>query len=110
MIFNAAVLIGLGIYGYVISGSPTSFISVGVGAILLILAFPVKNENHIAAHIAVGLTGLSTITFFVTGIMRHNYIIIIMAVVTLIAFLFYISDFMKRKKEREANSKSTGNL
>ena len=104
MISNAVILIGLGIYGYIISGSPTSFISVAVGAVLLILSFPVKKDNHIAAHIAVGLTGLSAIAFFVTGFIRSNYIIIIMAVITLISFILYIFDFLRRKKERESLS------
>ncbi len=104
MIFNSIILIGLGIYGYVISGSPTSFISVAIGAVLLILAFPVRKDNHVAAHIAVGLTGLSMIIFFVVGFLRSNNIILVMAVVTLISFIFYISDFLRRKKERESNS------
>lgn len=104
MIFNAVILIGLGFYGYIISGSPTSFISVAIGACLLILSFPVRNENHVAAHIAVGLTGISVIVFFIVGFIRGNYVIIIMAVVTLIAFVFYISDFLKRKKERGMNN------
>ncbi|MGV8019358.1 MAG: hypothetical protein AB2L26_14420 [Ignavibacteria bacterium] len=104
MIFNAVILIGLGFYGYIISSSPTSFISVAIGAVLLILSFPVRNDNHVAAHIAVGLTGLSVVVFFIVGFLRGNNIILIMAVVTLIAFIFYISDFLKRKKERESNN------
>jgi preprotein translocase subunit SecE len=36
--------------------------------------------------------------------MRGNVIIIVMGAVTLLAFIFYIADFMKRKKEREANN------
>lgn len=104
MIFNSIILIGLGIYGYIVSGSPTSFISVAVGAVLLILAFPVRKENHIAAHIAVGITGISMISFFIVGFMRSNNIILIMAVVTLISFIFYISDFLRRKKEREGSN------
>lgn len=104
MIFNSIILIGLGIYGYIVSGSPTSFISVAVGAVLIILAFPVRKENHIAAHIAVGITGISMISFFIVGFMRSNNIILIMAVVTLISFIFYISDFLRRKKEREKSN------
>ena len=105
MIFNAVVLICLGVYGYTLPPhSPTALIAPGIGVILLVLAFPVKKENSIAAHIAVGLTGLSFGMFIVVGIMRGNSIIIIMAVVTLISLIFYISDFMKRKREREEKS------
>jgi hypothetical protein len=64
----------------------------------------VKKDNSLAAHIGVGLTGISTIMFFVVGAMRGNTIIIVMAVVSLICLIFYISDFIKRKKEREANA------
>jgi Ca2+/Na+ antiporter len=102
MIFNAIVLIALGIYGYTIPPhSPTALIAPGIGIVLLILSFPVKRENSVAAHIAVGLTGLSFLMFIVVGIMRMNTIIILMGVITLIALVFYISDFIKRKAERE---------
>jgi hypothetical protein len=104
MTFNASVLIALGVFGYVTSGSPTALIAPAVGIILLALAIPVKKENSVAAHIGVGLTGLTTIIFFVVGIIRGNSIIILMAVVTLIALIFYVSDFIKRKREREANT------
>jgi len=103
MIFNAIILIALGVYGYIISGSPTALIAPAIGIVLLGLSFPVKNDNHIAAHIGFGLTALSTIVFFVIGSMRGNYIIIIMAVVSLIATIFYFTDFLRRKRERENN-------
>jgi Ca2+/Na+ antiporter len=104
MTFNALVLIALGVFGYVTSGSPTALIAPAIGIILLALAIPVKKDNSVAAHIGVGLTGLTTIMFFVVGAMRGNVIIILMGAVTLLAFIFYIADFMKRKKEREANN------
>ena len=105
MLANAFVLIALGVYGYFISGSPTALIAPGIGLMLTALAFPVKNENKSAAHIAVGLTLIAAIMFFVTGIMRNNLIIIVMAVFTLFAFIMYIMDFMRRTKEREDASK-----
>jgi len=104
MTFNAMVLIALGVFGYVTSGSPTALIAPAVGIVLLALVIPVKKENSVAAHIGVGLTGLATIAFFIVGAMRGNIIIVLMAVVTLIAFVFYVLDFMRRKKEREANA------
>ena len=105
MIFNAIVLIALGIYGYTLPpNSPTALIAPGIGVVLLILAFPVKKENSVAAHIGAGLTALSFLTFSVVGILRLNTIIILMAVVTLMALVFYISDFIRRKAEREKNN------
>lgn len=100
MIANAVVLIALGVYGYFISGSPTALIAPGIGVILLVLAFPTKNDNKTAAHVAVALTLVSVIMFFITGFLRGNVIVLIMAVFTLIALLMYIMDFMRRKKNR----------
>jgi hypothetical protein len=102
MIFNAVILVALGIYGYTIPPhSPTALIAPGIGLILLILAFPVKKENSIASHIGVGLTGISFLLFIIVGVLRMNSIIILMAVVTLLAMVFYVSDFMRRKAVRE---------
>ena len=104
MIINALVLIALGVYGYISSGSPTALIAPAIGLILFGLAFPVKNENKTAAHIAVGLTMLAAIMFFVTGFLRGNMIVLVMAVITLIALIMYMMDFMRRKQERSKNS------
>ncbi|MEO6694425.1 MAG: hypothetical protein ABIY50_12620 [Ignavibacteria bacterium] len=103
MIGNAVVLIGLGIYGYMISGSGTALIAPGIGVMLLLLSFPVKNENKTAAHIAVALTLVAAIMFFVIGFMRGNVIILIMAVFTIFALYMYAMDFVRRKKERESS-------
>lgn len=102
LIFNALVLIGLGVYGYITSGSATALIAPGIGVILFALSFPVKKENATAAHIAAGLTLISAVTFFVIGFRRSNTIVIVMAVVTLICLLLLVMDFMKRKKARES--------
>ena len=101
---NALVLIVLGVYGYFSSGSPTALIAPSIGVILLLLSFPVKNDNKTAAHVAVILTLISVFTFFFIGIKRGNVIVLLMAVVTLVALIFYIKDFINRKKEREQNS------
>jgi len=101
MIANAVMLIVIGLYGFFSKGSPTALIAPGIGLILLVLAFPIKNENKTAAHIGVGLTFVSAIMFFVTGFLRSNTLVLIMAVFTLFAFILYLMDFLKRKKERE---------
>ncbi len=107
MLANAFVLIILGVYGFFISGSPTALIAPGIGIMLIILAFPTKNENKTAAHIAVGLTLVSTLMFFITGFLRGNLIILIMAVFTLLALFMYLMDFMKRKQQREQDGDTT---
>jgi len=76
MILNALVLIVIGVYGYVISGSGTALTAPGIGVVLLILSVPVKNENAAVTHIAVGLSALSVIIFFVTGFLRGNFLIL----------------------------------
>jgi uncharacterized membrane protein (UPF0136 family) len=101
MAANAGVLIILGIYGYFVSGSPTSLIATAIGVVLFLISLPVKNDNKTAAHIGVGLTLVTAIMFIVIGLRRSNLIILVMAIFTILALGFYIMDFMKRKKERE---------
>ncbi len=101
MLANALVLIVLGIYRYISSGSATALIAPAIGVILAALAFPVKNENKTAAHIAVGLTLISAIMFFVIGFKRDNMIVVVMAILTTLALFMYIMDFKRRKQERE---------
>lgn len=107
MLANAFVLIVLGVYGYFISGSPTALIAPAIGLMLVTLAFPVKNENKTAAHVAVALTLVAAIMFFITGFTRSNLIVIVMAIFTLFAFIMYIMDFMRRTQERENASKKS---
>lgn len=105
MIISGVILILLGLYGFLIpKGSYTSLISTFVGLIVFILAFPTKKENSVAAHIAIGLTILSSIAFYIVGFMRGNAIIIIMASVGSLSFIFYVFDFIVRKKQRAKSS------
>ena len=101
MMLNGIVLIILGVYGYFISSSPTALISAAIGLILLILSFPVRKENSIAAHLGTVLTFIAAITFFIVGFLRSNTLIIVMAIITLFSLIFYIFDFFQRKKSRK---------
>lgn len=98
MFANASLLIVLGVAGYFMSGSPTAFIGTGVGIILAALAIPTMKENAVAAHIAVALTLIAGITFSVVGFKRSNTLVIIMAADCLVSFVFYVVNFIKRKK------------
>lgn len=102
---NAIVLVVLGVYGYFLSGSPTAFIAPAIGVVLFLLSLSVKKDNKTAAHIGVGLTLISVIMFIVIGLRRQNLIVLVMAVFTLLALVFYVMDFLKRKKEREGTAK-----
>ena len=55
-LLNSIVLIGVGLWGYFETSSPTAFIPVGFGVVLLLLNGGVKKENKVIAHIAVVLT------------------------------------------------------
>ena len=76
MIINAVILIILGGIGFIMSGSPTALIADGAGLILLILAIPTKNGNHIAAHIAVVFTLLTAISFIIVGIRKRAVVVV----------------------------------
>ncbi len=110
MITNAIILIILGVVSYVIASpahrSMTAFIAPAVGIVLLVLTIPVSKQDPLGTHIAVSFTGIVFIVFIITGIVRNNAWVIVMAVITLIALLFYINDFLKRKKEREVAKKT----
>ena len=107
MIANAIVLIALGTGGYFAAEtkSMTAFIGPAIGIILLVLAIPTKRENAVAAHIAVGITGIAAAVILYRGINSGNALILIMGVVTVTAFMFYIANFFIRKKVREVEKK-----
>lgn len=102
MAINAIILIALGVYGYITSGSPTALIAPGIGIILLAMVFPVKNENHKVAHIAVALTLIAAITFIIVGIRRENPMVIGMGIITFVCFDLYVLNFILRKKNKQA--------
>ena len=99
MIFNAIVLIIIGAYGYVISGSLTALIAPAIGVLLILLAIPVKGGKDAAAIVGSVITGVATVMFFIVGFIRGNSLIIIMAVVSLAAVMFYVSNFAKQKSQ-----------
>lgn len=106
LIINSLILIILGIYGYV-SARPeakslTAFIGPGMGVVLLFFYPSVKKQNSLGTHIMVTLTLLTAIVFLAVGIIRGNLLIVLMAVSSFIAMIVYVSDFIRRKKEREA--------
>lgn len=105
MLLNGLILLLLSLIPYLMAEpdhrSPTAFIGVGIGILLIILSFPTKNENHITAHIGVVLTLLAAIAFFIVGIKRGNTYVVIMAVTSTISLILFVLGFMKRKRERE---------
>jgi len=103
LLFNGLVLIILGTIGYFMSDvkSMTAFIGPIIGLILVILSFPTKNNNKVAAHIGVVLTLIAVVAFLIVGIKRSNTYVIVMAISSLLSLIALIAGFMRRKKERE---------
>ena len=68
MVFNGIVLIVLGIYGFIISGSPTALIAPAIGILLLVLSFEVRKGKLTSIKWGAVLTGIITVLFFVIGL------------------------------------------
>ncbi|NET36564.1 MAG: hypothetical protein F6K19_31815 [Cyanothece sp. SIO1E1] len=108
---NAAVLIVLGLWGYLGSEtpSPTALIPVGFGVIFALATPPFKKENKVVAHIIVLLTLLIIIALFMPlrGALGRGDTIAaarvgIMIATSIVAMVIYIKSFIDARKAREA--------
>ena len=108
-VLNAVVLIGMSLWGYLSSESPsaTALIPVAFGIILLILSNGVKKENKIVAHVAVVLTLLILISLFKplsAALGRSDNMammrLAVMIVTSLIAMIYFIKSFIDARKAR----------
>lgn len=110
-LLNAVVLIGMGLWGYFGSASPskTALIPVVAGVIFLALNNGVKAENKVIAHVAVVLTLLIALSLFMPfkgamgrgdtmGMVRVGAMIL----TGLIALGSFIKSFIDARKAREA--------
>ena len=112
-LLNAATLIVMGLWGYFGSDSPspTAFIPVVAGIILILLNNGVKNENKVIAHVAVVLTLLLILALimpFKGSISRGDTLgtvrTAIMIITGIIAMVAFIGSFRAARKAREASS------
>lgn len=108
---NAAVLIILGLWGYLASEtpSPTALIPVGFGVIFALATPPFKKENKVVAHIIVLLTLLIIIALFMPlrGALGRGDTLAavrvgIMIATSVVAMVIYIKSFIDARKAREA--------
>ncbi len=108
---NAAVLIILGLWGYLGSETPsaTALIPVGFGVIFALATPPFKKENKVVAHIIVLLTLLIIIALFMPlrGALGRGDTIAaarvgIMIATSIVAMVIYIKSFIDARKAREA--------
>jgi hypothetical protein len=112
-LINAICLVGLSLWGYLSSESPseTALIPTGVGAALLIMYPWVKKENKVVAHIAVLLTLLilgGLVKPLTGAISRADNMAIlrisIMAGTTILALAMFVKSFIDARKKRAQSS------
>lgn len=106
---NSVVLIGLGLWGYLGSDTPskTALIPVVFGVVILSLYKGVKKEDKIVAHIAVLLTLLilgGLVKPFIGALGRNDGMAImrvsVMLVSTVVALVFFIKSFIDVRRAR----------
>ncbi|MEE9369082.1 MAG: hypothetical protein V3V05_09505 [Pontiella sp.] len=112
-LINAVILIGFGLWAYFGSETPsnTALIPVIFGAVILSLYKGVKNENKIAAHIAVLLTLLILLGLVMPlkgALGRGDALSIIrvavMMISTVVALVAFIKNFIAVRRAREAKA------
>ena len=102
---NAILLISVGGWGYLESGSPTSLIPVVIGIILVLLNKGIKKQNKILAHIAVLVTllGFALIMPLMKALEdgRNDAIlrILIMLSSSVYAMVFFVRSFIQARKK-----------
>ena len=110
-LINAIALVGLGLWGYLSSDTPstTALIPVIIGVILLAVNQGVRKENKVIAHIAVVLTLVILLGLFMPmkgAIGRGDTMAIarvaIMIATTILAMVYFVRSFIAARKAREA--------
>ena len=111
-LLNAIILIGLGLWGYFGSQSPsmTALIPVIFGAIILAMNKGIKNENKVIAHVAVVLTLLILIGLIkpLSGAMDRGDTmatarVAVMILSTLVALGYFIKSFIDARRQKVEN-------
>jgi hypothetical protein len=112
-LINAALLVLMGIWGYISSGAVTALIPVVIGVILLVLNSGIKKENKVIAHIAVSLTLLilfGLLKPFITQITKVDMLGILrvglMMASTVWALVAFIKSFIAARKAKEASAEA----
>ena len=102
---NGIILVAIGFWGYLESGSLTSLIPVGIGALILVLNKGLRNNNKVIAHIAVLVTLLSFANIMpLRGALndgRSDAVlrIIIMLSSSVYAIVFFVRSFIQARKK-----------
>lgn len=106
-LLNAVVLVGMGMWGYLgsASPSPTALIPVVIGVILFVMTNFIRNHHKVVSHIAVVLTLLILVALIkpLTGAMGRGdnmatMRIGLMMLTSAIAFVAFIKSFIDARK------------
>lgn len=108
-LINAVTLVAMGLWGAIGATSPTAWIPVVGGVILLALNNGVKKENKVIAHIAVLLTLLLAIgllrpmmsAFGEGGTAVKQIRSVLMVGTTIFAMVYFVKSFIDARKARE---------
>lgn len=108
-LLNAIALIPMGFWGYLSTGSPTAFISVAFGVILVLFNGGLRKENKVIAHVAVVLTLL--VLFVYAGsllpkaLAADDTIKLIRTIIPIgtgvVAMVAFVKSFIAAKKARK---------
>ncbi|MEL6864652.1 MAG: hypothetical protein AAFP19_09540 [Bacteroidota bacterium] len=108
-LLNAAVLILMGLWGYMETNSGTAFIPVGFGVVLALCTPGVRSENKIVAHVAVLLTLLMLLALLGMRLPKALpkggaglYRTLAMILTSVLAMVAFIRSFIAARKAREA--------
>ena len=111
-LINAIILVSFSLWGYFSSETPsaTALIPTAFGMLLVLLNKGVKNENKLAAHLAVLLTLLvifGLIKPLLGSVERKDYPAIIrvniMLLSSILAMVYFIKSFIETRKKRAAS-------
>lgn len=110
-LLNACTLVLMGGWGYFATNSPTSFVPIVIGIVLLSLTNGVKNGNKAIAHVAVILTLLGLIGLAMKPLMgalnsddlMKKIRVISMVSTSVIAIIYFVKSFIDAAKARRAN-------
>ncbi|QBG46144.1 hypothetical protein EGM51_01475 [Verrucomicrobia bacterium S94] len=112
-LINALVLIAFGLWAYFGSEtpSPTAFIPVGFGVVILALYKGVKKENKMVAHIAVLLTLVILIALIkplTAALGRHDSVavvrVVVMMLTSALSMFFFVKSFVDVRRARAAKA------
>jgi len=106
-LLNAITLIGMGFWGYKVSGSNTALIPLAFGVILLVLTNSLRNHNKAVAHVAVVLTLLILIALVGMRLPKSLdaggpglYRVLAMIATGVIAMFYFVKSFIDARKAK----------